>query len=116
MPRPAPPLQGIRLYYGYHIFGLEVGPFPDDIPAIEDFLHEPRQAHQRPPPLLAQRLGALVTSEIAPGADLNGSLDVAIGAGVITSGERDQLWSAERTRLETIQVDVFDPDTYAGLL
>ena len=51
----------------------------------------------------------------AHGTDLNGSLDVAIGAGVITSEERDQLLSAERARLETIQVDVFDPDTYLGL-
>ncbi len=49
------------------------------------------------------------------GTDLNGSLDKAIEAGVITSDERDQLLSAERARLETIQVDVFDPETYHGL-
>ena len=53
------------------------------------------------------------------GTDLDASLDVATGAGVINSEERDQLLSAERARPETIhetiQVDVFDPETYAGL-
>ena len=49
------------------------------------------------------------------GTDLNGSLDKAIEAGVITSEERDTLLRAERARLDTIQVDVFDPETYSGL-
>jgi acyl-CoA dehydrogenase len=49
------------------------------------------------------------------GTDLNGSLDKAIEAGVITSDERDQLLSSERARLETIQVDVFKPEIYEGL-
>ena len=49
------------------------------------------------------------------GTDLDGSLDEAIEAGVITSDERDQLLGAEQARLETIQVDVFDPETYRGL-
>ena len=51
----------------------------------------------------------------AHGTDLNGSLDKAIEAGVITSDERDQLLAAEQARLETIQVDVFDPETYRAL-
>ena len=49
------------------------------------------------------------------GTDLNGSLDMAIEAGAITREEKDQLLAAEKARLETIQVDVFDPDTYLGL-
>jgi acyl-CoA dehydrogenase len=49
------------------------------------------------------------------GTDLNGSLDKAIEAGAITREEKDQLLGAEKARLETIQVDVFDPDTYLGL-
>jgi len=49
------------------------------------------------------------------GTDLNGSLDKAIEAGAITKEEKDQLLGAEKARLESIQVDVFDPDTYLGL-
>ncbi|MBT5456898.1 MAG: acyl-CoA dehydrogenase, partial [Rhodospirillaceae bacterium] len=49
------------------------------------------------------------------GNDLNGSLDQAIAAGVITSDERDQLRDAEAARLATIQVDAFDPESYDGL-
>jgi len=49
------------------------------------------------------------------GTGFDGGLDIGIGAGVIISEERDQILSAERARLETIQVDVFDPDNYAGL-
>jgi acyl-CoA dehydrogenase len=49
------------------------------------------------------------------GTDLNGSLDLAIEAGAITKEEKDELLGAEKARLETIQVDVFDPDTYLGL-
>jgi acyl-CoA dehydrogenase len=42
-------------------------------------------------------------------------LDPATDAGIITSDERDQLLDAEAARLATIQVDVFDPDTYHQL-
>ena len=49
------------------------------------------------------------------GTDLNGSLDMAIEAGAITREEKDQLLAAEKARLETIQVDAFDPDTDLGL-
>jgi acyl-CoA dehydrogenase len=49
------------------------------------------------------------------GTDLNGSLEKAVEAGAITREEKDELLSAEKARLETIQVDVFEPDTYLGL-
>ena len=49
------------------------------------------------------------------GNDLNGSLEKAVLAGVITNDERQCLLDAEAARLATIQVDVFDPDTYRGL-
>src|SRR5690606_3607219 len=49
------------------------------------------------------------------GADLNGSLDAAVAAGVISEEERDTLLDAEAARLAAIQVDVFDPDIYRHL-
>ncbi|MDA0990900.1 MAG: DUF1974 domain-containing protein, partial [Verrucomicrobia bacterium] len=49
------------------------------------------------------------------GADFEEGLDKAIEAGVITSDERDQLLGAEQARLDIIQVDVFEPDTYREL-
>ena len=49
------------------------------------------------------------------GTELNGSLEQAMEAGIITGDERDQLLDAEAARLATIQVDVFDPETYKSL-
>jgi acyl-CoA dehydrogenase len=48
-------------------------------------------------------------------ASLNSSLTQAIEAGVITADERAQLLDAEKARLATIQVDVFDAETYGVL-
>ena len=49
------------------------------------------------------------------GADLNGSLELAIEVGAITAEERQLLLDADAARLAAIQVDVFDPETYRNL-
>jgi acyl-CoA dehydrogenase len=49
------------------------------------------------------------------GASLNGSLEHAVSEGIISDEERRRLLDAEAARLDVIQVDVFDPDTYSRL-